>query len=250
MIANWQIKAHLSIGGALIMSTTDELHGRVPQWVLTLSAEADHRIANSLTLISSLVRLRAARANASDNPRTYLMEIADRIQTVADLHRLIAHSNNETVQLGKYLREICERLASALSAGEVSFSFTCAIEHIVPSKVAMALGLITAELFSNSLKYAHPAGLPARIKISCGRSENDQLLFAYEDDGVGFPEGFDISQDGQQGMQFIRLLTKQLRGTATWDSDPLGLRLEISVPMSAGITSNVESDATYASLSA
>ena len=221
-----------------------------PQRIPGLGAEADHRIANSLTLISSLVRLQAAKADVQENPRAFLLEIADRIQTVADLHRLIAESESETVQLGKYLHGICQRLTNALAVGEVSFSFTCAVEHIVPSKTAMALGLITAELFSNSLKYAHPAGLPTRITMSCSRSENAQLLIAYEDDGVGFPEGFDIYQDGHQGMQFIRLLTKQLAGTATWDSDPLGVRLEILVPMSAIITSPGRSDAPWAAVSA
>ena len=221
------------------MPTTVELHGHAPQWVPSLSAEADHRIANSLMLISSLVRLRASKADATDNPRVFLREIADRIETVSQLHRLIAQSNSETVHLGKYLRGICERLGSALTAGELSYSFTCSVEHLLPSKMAMALGLITAELVSNSLKYAHPAGPPTKVTISCGSSGKDHLLFAYEDDGVGFPEGFDISQDGHQGMQFIRLLTQQLNGTAEWESDPLGVRLEILVPLAADGRSSV-----------
>jgi two-component sensor histidine kinase len=239
MIVDWAIKAHVSLRGALIMSTTIEMHEHVPHWGPGLSAEADHRIANSLMLISSLVRLRASRADAADNPRIFLLEIADRIETVSQLHRMIARTHSETVHLGKYLRGICERLGSALTAGELSYSFTCTVEQLLPSKLAMALGLITAELFSNSLKYAHPAGPPTRITISCSRSGKHHLLFAYEDDGVGFPEGFDISQDGHQGMQFIRSLIKQLNGTAEWDSDPLGVRLEISVPLSADGRSSV-----------
>jgi two-component sensor histidine kinase len=192
-----------------------------------LAGEADHRIANSLTLIRGLVRLRAARANAADDPRTFLMEIADRIETVAKLHRLVVHSNFESVQLAKYLREICERLSSALAPGATLFSVACSPDLIVPFKVAMPLGLITAELFSNSLKYAHPAGLPVKIVLSCSPGEADGLTLVYEDDGVGFPEEFDYSREDHMGLRFIRLLGEQLQGTPKWLSDPLGIRFEL-----------------------
>jgi two-component sensor histidine kinase len=101
----------------------------------------------------------------------------------------------------------------------------------VPFNVAMPLGLITAELFSNSLKYAHPTGLPAKISVSCNAVAADglpALLFVYEDDGVGFPEDFDISNDGNLGMRFIRSLSEQLQGTQNWLSDPLGVHFELS----------------------
>jgi two-component sensor histidine kinase len=215
------------------MSTRGQLPERAAQWIPSLSGEADHRIANSLAMISSLVRLRATKAKAADDGRTFLMEIADRIETVAQLHRLVARSGNATVQLSKHLREICERLSSALTTGGVSFSVVCSPEHIVPFTMALPLGLITAELYSNSLKYAHPASVPVKITLSCVRSGKDRMIFAYEDDGVGFPEDFDIENDGHQGMRFIRLLSKQLAGTHEWQSDPLGIRFEISIPNSA-----------------
>jgi two-component sensor histidine kinase len=43
--------------------------------------EAEHWIANSLQMISALVRQRA-RNNPSSDPKTFLLEIADRIETV------------------------------------------------------------------------------------------------------------------------------------------------------------------------
>ena len=51
-----------------------------------VSAEADHRIANSLAVIASLVRVRASKVNGAADPRTFLLEIADRIDTVGKLH--------------------------------------------------------------------------------------------------------------------------------------------------------------------
>ena len=193
--------------------------------------EADHRIANSLAVISGLVRVRA-KADQGHANETFLLEIADRIDTVGKLHRLIAHPNSDTIELQIYLQEICQRLGSALATTAApSFSVSCPLNQTVPFNVAMPLGLITAELFSNSLKYAHPAGLPAKISVSCNAILADApsaLLFVYEDDGVGFPEGFDISNDGNLGMRFIRSLSEQLQGTQNWTSDPLGVHFELS----------------------
>jgi two-component sensor histidine kinase len=183
-----------------------------------------------LAAISALVRVRARAAEEVADPQVFLLEIADRIDTVAKLHRLFASSKTGSVKLNDYLREICERLSNALAPAKVSFSVTCAPEHVVPFNAALPLGLITAELFSNSLKYAHPAGLPVTISVSCSRSPADELTMIFEDDGVGFPEGFDLSHDGHLGMRVIHSLSAQLGGTHKWLSDPLGIRFEIAVP--------------------
>ena len=55
----------------------------------------------------------------------------------------------------------------------------------------------------------------------------EKARYEYEDDGVGFPEDFDISNDGNLGMRFIRSLIKQIYGTPVWISDPLGVRFEL-----------------------
>jgi two-component sensor histidine kinase len=193
-----------------------------------LQGEADHRIANSLQIISSLVRQRARSGSIAD-PQKFLLEIADLIATVGSLHFLLAKSRTETVQLSDYLQEVCDRLTDALLPTAASVSFDCPAGIALPSKTALLLALITAELVSNSLKYAHPAGLPARITLSCSGGETGGLKLIYEDDGIGFPDNFDISAASHSGMSFIRLLSKSLRANHRWHSDPLGVRFEIEL---------------------
>lgn len=194
--------------------------------------EAEHRIANSLQLISALVRQRARSGDVSD-PQTFLLEIADRIETVGKLHRFLGESTSGTVQLRKYLEEICDRLRGAVTTTATSFSFDCPADFQLPAKSALSLGLITAELVSNSLKYAHPAGLPTRISLSCNCEEEGRLMITYEDDGVGFPEDFDFNKTGHMGMNFIRLLSIGLGGHHEWHSNSLGIRFEIVLPIKA-----------------
>jgi two-component sensor histidine kinase len=194
--------------------------------------EANHRIANSLQIISGLVRQRAKSRDVPD-PQTFLLEIADRIETVGKLHRFLARSTAGTVELRAYLEEVCTRLRGAVAPAATSFSFHCPPACHLAAKKALPVALITAELVSNSLKYAHPSGLPTRISLSCSHDDKGRLVIAYEDDGVGFPESFDVNAAGHMGMSFIRLLSKGLGGHHEWHSDPLGIRFEIVLPIDA-----------------
>lgn len=196
----------------------------------TPSGEADHRLANSLSVIAGLVRLKAGRASQIADPKTFLLEVADRIDTVARLHRHMAHSKHDVIQLGDYLQEICDSLSRALGRPGTHFTVDCPPEVGASFKIALPLGLIAAELFSNSLKYAHPAGLPAKIALSCAKVGASGIDFVYEDDGVGFPEGFNADQDGHLGMRFIRMLSDQLDAERRWESTPLGIGFTITVP--------------------
>jgi two-component sensor histidine kinase len=194
------------------------------------SAEVDHRVANSLSVIAGLVRVRASRADGVADPKVLLLEVAERIDTVARLHRHMAHAKHDQIELGGYLQEIGDGLSQALTRAGTTLTIDCPPGLMASFKVALPLGLITAELFSNSLKYAHPTGLPVKIELSCRQAGSDGLALVYEDDGVGFPEGFDAAQDGHLGMRFIRLLSEQLNAERRWDSTPLGLRFELIVP--------------------
>jgi two-component sensor histidine kinase len=194
--------------------------------------EAEHRIANSLQMISALVRQRAKSGHVS-NPQTFLLEIADRIETVGKFHRFLSKSTTGTVQIRAYLQEICDRLSGAVAPAATSFSFDCPLDCPLPAKTALPLALITAELISNSLKYAHPTGLPTKITLSCRPDEKGDLTIVYEDDGVGFPEGFDVTKASHMGMRLIQLLSKGVGGHHEWHSDSLGIRFEIALPISA-----------------
>lgn len=196
----------------------------------TLRDEADYRIAKSLTMISGLVRLRAYKEEVVD-PRALLLEMADRIDTVAQLHNLLSHSASGMVHLGKYLQQVCGLATQALAPERVTYTVSCFPDHLVRFGLALPLGLITAELLSNSLKYAHPAGVALKVEIICRRRRADAISFTYHDDGVGFPEHFDLARDGKVGMSLIKSLGERLKGEHVWSSDSLGMGYSIVAPM-------------------
>lgn len=200
-----------------------------------LCEEADYRISKSLTMISGLIRLRAYKSEVVD-PRTLLLEMADRIDTLAELHGLLSHSVSGSIHLGKYLHRVCMLSAEAMAENRLSSTVMCQPEHLVRFGLAMPLGLITAELLSNSLKYAHPAGTPIKVEIACRRVRANVLKFSYRDDGVGFPEGFEPMRDGGTGIRLIKSLSERLRGDHTWSSSSLGVGFSIIAP-AAGLDS-------------
>jgi two-component sensor histidine kinase len=77
---------------------------------------------------------------------------------------------------------------------------------------AIPVGLILGELVSNALKHAFPDGRAGRISVGGGRS-NGQIEFTVTDDGIGISEGADFERRKSLGMQIVKILTRQLKGT-------------------------------------
>jgi two-component sensor histidine kinase len=198
-----------------------------------LTAEQDHRISNSLSVISSLVRLKATSAKIED-VRQVLLDVAVRIDTVARLHRLLARADPAGVPLGQFLGDVCAAIMSiAANDGRLRLAIECPRELTVPASQARHLGLITAELFANSIKYAHPTGIATVIKVACRDEQDGTITFLFEDDGVGFPEDFDPARHDSLGMKILDSLSAQLRGLSQWHDTGIGLRFLCRFPVRA-----------------
>jgi two-component sensor histidine kinase len=200
------------------------------------AAEANHRIANNLALIVSLVRLQVSHLpdTASmpvDEVRKELQGICNRIETVGRLHRLLMDADGQsTVDLSKYLREIGEIAVSSLSeAGHTSLSFELAPECAASPKQAVAIGLIVGEAIANALKYAHPTGVNGKLQVACERRDND-IVVEIADDGVGLPDNFDPATNGATGLGLIRALATQLSAKLEFDQMPIGLCVRLAIP--------------------
>jgi two-component sensor histidine kinase len=205
-----------------------------------LDGEADHRIANNLGLIVGLLRLRAravsehpGKMNRAD-VRILLEDIAARVETVARLHRMLSQSyRNALVDLSVYLRDLSTSLTGALSpAARVHISQHPGDVCAMPPEQVLTLGMLMSELIANSVKYAHPTGVPVLIDISC-RQNGGILTVEIADDGIGLPENFDPAKDGGLGFRIVRSLAAQLGATLHFDSCELGTRVRVAIPVPA-----------------
>jgi two-component sensor histidine kinase len=198
--------------------------------------EADHRIGNSLALLGGLIRLQAStvgKADKSYSPaeaRLLLDGIAARISTVAQVHHRLAKMPDGVIAFGPHLREICDGLVTAFSSEQqrIHIDYRCG-DCMVHTKHVQPLTLIASELILNSLKYAHPAGVPLCLGIAC-EVRKGALALTIDDDGVGLPEGFDPKKDGDLGFRVIRSLCEELHAEIDVQSSSLGTSFEITVP--------------------
>jgi two-component sensor histidine kinase len=205
---------------------------------LILDREADHRIANNLALIVSLLRLRARNvsqqaAMAPADVKMLLEDIAARVEMVARLHRMLSQSYRDAqVDLCAYVRELCGSLTGALSAkGQAHITCHTANPNLLPPDQVLTIGLLISELVTNAVKYAHPSGLSVRIDVDCRQTEG-RLVLHIADDGVGLPEGFDPEKDAGLGLRMVRSFARQLGGTLHFESPGTGtcVRLEMPLP--------------------
>jgi two-component sensor histidine kinase len=207
------------------MSEKNGLRATMPE---ALKMEADHRIANNLAMLSSLMRLHAAeaaRSKSSYSPEevgALLRELSGRVETVATLHKILAGAADDClIPLDQFLREICTNLCS-LSRERVSLSVNCVCGESIEAGRALPIGLVVAELITNSVKYAHPSGVPLILRVVCTRNPDKSLCIEISDDGVGYPEGFDLAKGGGLGFRVMRSLAEQINAELQFSSDELG----------------------------
>lgn len=200
-------------------------------------AESDHRIANNLASLSSAIRLQRNGISKSDKTLTaaqvclLLDDISARIEVTAKLHKSLAVSaNGGGVNLGDFLREVAEMIGTLGSEGKMDLTVDRSGDGRIEPRHALHAGLITAELLTNAVKYAHPTGLPVKVRVHCETASNGSFLVAVTDDGVGFPENFNPETDGGLGFALMRALANGLNAELQFEHDSLGVRARLVKP--------------------
>jgi len=199
-----------------------------------LKVEGDHRIANNLASLSGIIRLQSAairkggKSYRAEDVCSILQDLGMRIEVTARLHKYLANSPaGSTIDLGRFIRDVCESLELLAPTGQLVLKVGCRCLAAVEAGVALPIGLLIAELVTNSAKYGHPTGLPVKIALECETQSNGGFTLRFEDDGVGLPENFDPSSDGGLGFRLMRAMADHLKATLTFNHDELGLRCEL-----------------------
>ncbi|WP_454883342.1 sensor histidine kinase [Sphingomonas oryzagri] len=184
-------------------------HLRRQQQVLL--EEMQHRVANSLQIIASILLLKA-RAVSSEETRHHLHDAHQRVMSVAAVQQhLHATAGVDKVEVSAYLTKLCSGLASSMVAeGQPIAIKAIADEGMVASATAVSLGLIVTELVINALKYAFPVlKADALVLVTYEIDEADWKLVV-SDNGVGKMEIESAAADGGLGTTIVKALATQL----------------------------------------
>jgi two-component sensor histidine kinase len=194
-----------------------------------LLEEIQHRVANSLQIIASIIMMKA-RAVVSDEARRHLQDAHQRVMSVAAVQQqLHAVSRSGPVQLGPYLSKLCEALSHSMIGDNRSISLKVHGEEGSAScRDAESLGLIVTELVINSVKHAFGAdSKDGQITVAFDVSGADWKL-SVTDNGVGTLEGVFAQPKTGLGTSIVNALAKQLDAKVETLNGPHGTSVSVT----------------------
>jgi len=192
--------------------------------------ELDHRLANSLQLAADFLLFEHMRVT-DPRARTALIETAERLSAVGQMHRFIAaHRQVAGVDLDPFLTAL-----GGLITDTTGLDCRVDAEPIVaPGEVAELLAIVVNELAMNAAKHAYRWGERGALRISCHR-QGGKLELVVADDGEGLGKGFAARRSSGLGMTIVDAIVRQLNGTLRATNDG-GARFAITLPLSPPAT--------------
>jgi PAS domain S-box-containing protein len=173
-----------------------------------LMRELNHRIKNNLSMVSSLINLKASDTDAD------LSDIQHQIDAIGLIHAKLHRTENVTeIRCRDYFDDLLSSIFTSFAARHVKIEKD--IDDIrIPTKSAMSLGLIVNEIATNAIKHGFTDEEEAVFFM---KMEEDQKNSGYEvtlsNTGQPFPEEIDIDSAQTLGLRLTSALTAQLDGT-------------------------------------
>jgi two-component sensor histidine kinase len=173
-----------------------------------LLQEVQHRVANSLQIIASVL-LQSAKHVHSDETRTHLYDAHNRVMSVASVQQQLAASRLGDVALRPYFTTLCQSIGASMirDAKQLSLEVT-ADDSVTSADVSVSLGLVVTELVINALKHAFPGRRHGKILVDY-RSDGAQWTLTVRDNGVGMPADVASAKPGL-GTSIVEALAHQL----------------------------------------
>jgi two-component sensor histidine kinase len=173
-----------------------------------LLQEVQHRVANSLQIIASVL-MQGARKMQSDEARSHLQDAHHRVLSVAAVQQQLAAASLGEVELRPYLTQLCDSLGASMIHDHDQISIEVKVDDSQTSaNVSVSIGLIVTELVINALKHAFPGHRHGKITVAY-EAHGPRWTLAVADDGIGMPTGANATKPGL-GTGIVQALVGQL----------------------------------------
>jgi PAS domain S-box-containing protein len=174
--------------------------------------EVHHRIKNNMNVIFSLLQLQAEslKDTAAINA---LQDSASRVRSMMVLYdRLYRMEYVKKISVTEYVPALVDEIISNFPINKPVLIEKKIDEFTLNADRLQPLGIIINELLTNILKYAFTEKDSGKITVSA-TVKNGSAVFVIHDDGIGIPESISFEKSTGFGLQLVRLLTMELRGT-------------------------------------
>lgn len=213
------------------LSERMELEGRLRQALDDkdlLMREIDHRVRNSLAIISSLLSMQRSQVS-QDETRDALAAAASRVNAIARIHdRLYKSKVTGIVDFGDYLTELCNDIDKTLRRDNLTFEVNTQPVDLAVEK-AVPLGMVANELITNACKYSLSDN-PEKVMVTLTKN-GEQLVFTVTDTGAGVAADFDPKRATGLGLKIIDALVRQIGGSITYPNPGTQARFSITAPL-------------------
>ena len=181
-----------------------------------LAEELQHRVRNNLQLVYGMLSKQLDDTPDAVGQRG-IKAISRRVSTLAQVYdHLLGNEMTRTTDFGSYIKSLCLNLAEIQAAPIGSVTLTCESDAIaLDLDVVTALGIVVAEVVTNSYDHAFPDDRKGSIIVSVRRAEGDIATITISDDGTGF---LAKAESKRHGLGLVRRLVEQVRGSANIDS--------------------------------
>lgn len=191
-----------------------------------LHKELQHRVANSLQIIASVI-MQSARRVQSAETRAHLRDAHNRVMSIATLQKQLAAANLSEVALRPYFTDLCGSIAASMVGNPERLRLTATVDDsVVSADVSVSLGLIVTELVINALKHAFTGDDPeGAIGVDYASSASGWSL-TVTDNGIGMPQGH-VAAKGGLGTGIVEALSRHLEARVVIASANPGARISI-----------------------
>lgn len=218
----WQTRRIQNLNKELLQ-LVNEKDGLLKQREFLLG-EVNHRVQNSLTLVSAFLSMQA-RKSSEPAVKDALEEARHRISAVSLVHRRLYGTDQvRMVDAARYIDELLDDILATLDA-EWRNQIRRDLEPVfISNERAISMGLVLTELIINANKYAYE-GKPGPLTVSLtSTGEAFQLMVADQGKGrANAVQGF--------GSQMMDALMVQLEGALRYLDNHPGTKAVLSAPI-------------------
>jgi two-component sensor histidine kinase len=203
-----QVRLLLTVSDVTDARAADKLRDDLLREKQILLQEVQHRVANSLQIIASVL-LQSARKVSSEETRGHLHDAHHRVMSIAAVQKQLAATTLSDVALEPYLSQLCQSISASMIDEPRRLSLDVfADDSAVSADVSVSLGLIVTELVINALKHAFPGHRSGKIVVTYAARGPDWTL-SVSDNGVGMPQGEERRTPGL-GSSIVDALARKL----------------------------------------
>ena len=220
-----QIRVLLAIADVTEARANEKLKDNLLREKAILLQEVQHRVANSLQIIASIL-MQSARKVQSEETRGHLHDAHSRLMSIAAVQKHLAASRLGDVELRPYFVQLCKSLGASMIHDPKVISIEVVVdESVTNAEVSVSLGLIVTELVINALKHAFPGHRAGKIVVEYGSHDRNWTL-SVSDNGIGMPSDSESTRPGL-GTNIVEALAKRLDADVRFASADPGTAVSI-----------------------